>query len=86
MSKDKYGLVTSKLTASVTNKATEKKSYSITVEAIDANGSRIMIDYIYANDLDVNQSANYDIFKSISSDQVDSMKNATFKVSEVSMY
>ena len=86
VTKDKYGLVTSKLTASVTNKDTEKKSYSITIEALDASGSRIMIDYIYANDLDVNQSANYDIFKSISSDQVDSMKNATFKVSEVSMY
>jgi hypothetical protein len=86
VTKDKYGLVTSKLTASVTNKATEKKSYSITIEALDATGSRIMIDYIYADDIAANQSANYDIFKSISSDQVDSMKNATFKVSEVSMY
>ena len=81
-----YGLVDSKLPVKVTNKLTEKKSYNITIEAISADGSRIAEDYIYANDLAANQSQEFNLFEYISSDNVDAMKNATFRIIEASSY
>lgn len=75
-----------KLTVKVTNKASETKSFNIQIEAINSDGSRIMNDYIYANSLNAGQSQDFDIFKLVSSDRVEIMKSATFKVVEASMY
>lgn len=75
-----------KLTVTVKNKSSESKSFNIQVEAVDANGSRITQDYIYANNLNAGQSQNFEIFKLITSDKVEIMQNATFKVVEVSMF
>lgn len=75
-----------KLTVKVTNKASEKKSFSVQIEAVNTDGSRITNDYIYANDLNAGQSQNFDIFTLISSDKIETMKNATFKIVEASMY
>lgn len=81
-----YGMTETKLTAKVTNKTNETKSFSIQVEATDSEGNRINQDYIYANNLTAGQSQNFDIFTYVSSDQLDAMKNATFKVVEASVY
>lgn len=81
-----YGLTETKLTVRVTNKTNNKKSFSFHIEAVDSNGSRINEDYIYANDLGSGQSQNYDIFTLVTSDKIDMMKNATFKIVEASMY
>ncbi len=75
-----------KLTVNVKNKSSEAKSFSIQIEAVDSNGSRINQDTIYANNLNAGQGQDFDIFKFISSDKVEDMKNATFKIIEVSMY
>ncbi len=75
-----------KLTVKVTNKTSENKSFNIQVEAVNPDGSRIMNDYVYANNLNAGQTQNFDIFKLVSSDKIDAMKNATFKVVEASMY
>lgn len=83
---DEYGFVDSKLVVKVTNKEKEKKSYSITIEAVSADGSRIDQDTIYANDLGANQSQDFELFTYISSDKLDAMKEATFKIVEASMY
>lgn len=83
---DEYGFVDSKLVVKVTNKEKEKKSYSITIEAMSADGSRIDQDTIYANDLGANQSQDFELFTYISSDKLDAMKAATFKIVEASMY
>lgn len=83
---DEYGFVDSKLVVKVTNKEKEKKSYSITIEAVSADGSRIDQDTIYANDLGANQSQDFELFTYISSDKLDVMKAATFKIVEASMY
>ena len=79
-----YGLVDSKLT--VTNKTDDVKSFTIQIEAVDANGSRIDTDYVYANSLGANQSQDFDIFTYVSSEDLEAMQNATFNVVEVSMY
>lgn len=81
-----YGLTKTKLTVRVTNKTNNKKSFSFHIEAVDSNGSRINEDYIYANDLGSGQSQNFDIFTLVTSDKIDMMKNATFKIVEASMY
>ena len=81
-----YGMTDTKLTVKVTNKTNETKSFNIQVEAVDTNGNRINQDYIYANNLTAGQSQDFDIFQFVSSDQIDAMKNATFKIVEAAMY
>lgn len=81
-----YGIDETKMTVKVTNKTNETKSFTIQVEATDLEGNRINQDYIYANNLTAGQSQNFDIFKFITSDKIDAMKNANFKVVEASMY
>lgn len=81
-----YGIVDSKLPVTVTNKTSKVKSFTIQVEAVDANGSRIATDYIYANSLGANQSQDFDIFTYVSSEDLEAMQSATFNVVEVSMY
>lgn len=84
--KDKYGMTDTKLVVRVTNKTSEMKSFSIQIEAVNSDGSRINNDYIYANSLNGGQSQNFEIFEYIPSDKLEAMKNATFKIVEVSMY
>lgn len=81
-----YGLTDTKLTVKITNKTSEKKSFSLHIEAVDSSGARINEDYVYANDLSSGQSQSFDIFTYVSSDKLNAMKNATFKIIEASMY
>lgn len=81
-----YGLNDTKMTVKVTNKTNETKSFTIQIEAIDAQGNRINQDYIYANNLNAGQSQDFDIFTFVSSDKIETMQNATFKIVEASMY
>lgn len=75
-----------KLVVTVKNKHSETKSFSIQVEAVDSEGVRITNDYVYANNLNAGQSQKFEIFNLISSDKIEDMKNATFKIVEASMY
>lgn len=83
---DEYGLNETKMIVKVTNKTNETKSFTIQVEAVDVNGNRINQDYIYANNLSAGQSQDFEIFQYVSSDKLESMKNATFKIVEASAY
>lgn len=75
-----------KLTVKVTNKTAETKSFQIQIEAIGKDESRLASDYIYANNLTAGQSQNFETFNYVASDKISEMKNATFKIVEVSMY
>lgn len=86
VTKGQYGTTDTKLTVKVTNKTSETKSFSIQVEAVDVNGSRIANDYIYANSLNAGQSQEFKLFEYVESEKLDKMKNATFKIVEASMY
>lgn len=81
-----YGFTDTKLRVKVTNKTNETKSFSIQVEAVNPDGSRINNDYIYANSLSSGQSQEFNIFTYVSSENLEAMKNATFKIVEASMY
>ena len=86
VTKGEYGFNKTKLTVKVTNKTNDKKSFSFHIEAVDSDGSRINEGYVYANDLGAGQSQNFNIFTLVTLDQIDAMKEATFKVVEASMY
>lgn len=83
--KEQYSTDT-KLNVKVTNKTKESKSFRIQIEAVKENGERIDQDYVNANNLSAGQTQNFEIFKFIPSDKLEGMKNATFKIVEVSMY
>ena len=86
MSKDQYGLVKSSLPVTVTNIGSESKNFSLHIEAIDSGNSRIMEDYVYANDLGAGQSQTFEVFQYIPDDKYNAMAEATFSIVEASMY
>lgn len=75
-----------KMVVTVKNKNSETKSYSIHIEAVDSQGTRLADDYVMANNLSPNQTQNFDIFLFVSSEKIDSLKSATFKIVEVSKF
>ena len=81
-----YGIDEYELPVTVTNKTSETKSFSIQIEAIKSDGTRITTDYIYANNLTAGQSQKFKAFQYVSSENATDMKSATFKIVEVSMY
>ena len=86
VSKGEYGIIDTQLVVKVTNKTRETKSFNIQIEAVNADGSRIMSDYIYANSLNAGQSQDFKLFEYVESEKLDAMKNATFKIVEAAIY
>ena len=75
---------TTELPVTIKNKSSEKASYTVKIEAIDASGTRIAEDTIYASDLNAGQSVSEKAFKYIEEGKLEAIKTATFKVLEVS--
>lgn len=75
-----------KLNVTVKNKDDTRRSYTVEIEAVDATGARIDTDYIYVNNLNSNQEIHLEAFKFVTEDKLEQLKNATFKVLEVSGY
>ncbi|MCI8486333.1 MAG: DUF4190 domain-containing protein [Clostridia bacterium] len=83
---NKNYITTTKLKVKVTNKTTETKSFSVKIEAVDNDGTRIDEDTIYINDLKSGQSQNVEGFNLVTSDKAKQLKNAKFEILEVSAY
>ena len=75
-----------KLEVKITNKTDDKKSFSVQIEAVSSDGTRITTDTVYASNLNAGQSQTFDAFQFITSDKIEALKNAKFKVVEISMY
>lgn len=86
VTKKQYGINETKLPVKVTNKTTETKSFSIQIEAVNQDGTRITTDYIYANNLTAGQSQDFKVFEYVQSENLEKMKNAKFNIVEVSMH
>lgn len=86
VSTDEYGFTSTKLPVTVTNIGDEKKSFDVSVEAVDSSGNRIDTDRIYASDLNAGQSQTLNAFEFISDEILEQMENATFDVVEASVY
>lgn len=84
ISKDSYGFVTSKLPVTVTNLLDEKATFTVTVEAVDASGSRLDDYTVYVNDLGAGQTTTLDAFTYVTSDDYEAMKSASFNIVSVS--
>jgi hypothetical protein len=69
----------------VHNKGSERATYSIQIEAVDANGDRIAEDSVYVTNLAPDQSVTKDVF-TINSDNYYELTKATFRVAGVSKY
>lgn len=71
------------LAVTVKNKSSEKASYTVKIEAVDASGTRLAEDTLYVTDLAAGQSLAETAFKFVESGKVEALKSATFKVFEV---
>lgn len=74
---------TTELPVTITNKSSERASYSVQIEAVDADGSRIAEDTVYVSDLNPGQSISEKAFEYVESDKLEALKTATFKILEV---
>lgn len=74
-----------KLPVTVHNKGSERATYNIQIEAVDANGDRIAEDAVYVANLAPGQSVTKDVFTT-SSDNYYELTEATFKVAGISKY
>jgi len=83
---DEYGFTDTEMIVTIKNITNRKHSYNFHIEAVDASGNRINDDYIYVNDLAPGQTTTEKIFVFVTSDKVDAMKSATFKIVEASAY
>ena len=71
------------LPVTVKNKASEKASYTVKIEAVDADGTRVADDTVYVTDLNAGQSVSEKAFQYVESGKVEALKTATFKILEV---
>lgn len=75
---------TTELPVTIKNKAEEKASYTVKVEAVDASGVRIAEDTLFVSDLGAGQTVSEKAFKYVEPDKLEALKTATFKILEVS--
>ena len=81
---DEYGIEGGKLSLAVTNKASDQHSYSIQIEALNADNARIAEDTVYVNNHGAGQTQNVEAFTLTTTDTYEALKIATFKVVSVS--
>lgn len=72
------------LPVTVTNKVDEAKSYTIQIEAVTEDGTRIQDETVYANNLGANQTQEFEAFSLVTSDQIDALRAAEFRIVSVS--
>ena len=85
-SEDEYGIVETRLPVTVTNKASEKATYDVQVEAVDKSGKRITDDMLVTSALGAGQAQDLNLFEFVEEDKVEALKTATFKIVEVSQF
>ena len=76
-----YDATTLELT--VRNITDEQYSYGITVDAYDADGTRIGTEYVFVENLEPGQTAKAAAFEDINSTQVEAFENARFEISAI---
>jgi hypothetical protein len=75
---------TTELPVTIKNKAVEKSSYTVKIEAVGADGTRVAEDTVYVSDLNPGQSVAEKAFKYVEEGKLEALKTATFKILEVS--
>ncbi len=75
-----------KLPITLKNKGKSKSSFSVKIEAVNKSGERLEDDTVTVDNLNAGQSQTVEAFNLITSDTAEKIKNAQFKIVEVSMY
>lgn len=83
---DAYGISSTELPVTVVNLLNESASFTVQIEAVNPDGSRLATDYVYANNLGAGQSMNEKVFTFISSDEIEAYQNASYQVIEVTKF
>ncbi|CEI28065.1 Putative uncharacterized protein [Propionibacterium freudenreichii] len=73
----------SSVPVTVTNISQQRESYSISISAVNANGTEVEADSIYIPNLEAGQSTAKTAFKYIDTDKMDAMKSATYTITRV---
>lgn len=81
-----YGLVSTALPVTLTNKSDETSTFNIHIEAVASDGSRLDDAYVVASELRPGQSQDFEAFTYVASDKLEAMKGATFEIVEASAY
>lgn len=79
-----YDDTTTELPVTIKNKSAEKASYTVKIEAVGTDGTRVAEDTIYVSDLNPGQSVSEKAFKYVEEGKLEAVKTATFKILEVS--
>ena len=74
------------LEVTVTNTSDKQKSFFITIEAIDEDGTRLGTDMIMADRLNSNQKIKLEAFEYVPQEKIEQYKLATFRVLEMQKY
>lgn len=83
---DKEYYETGKVEVTVKNISSQGYDFTIYIEALNDNGERIDTSVMFINKLAAGQSVKEDEFYSISTSDVDKLRNATFRVYKISKY
>lgn len=75
-----------KMVVTLRNKSNSSQSFSVEVEAFDANGNRIADDTAFVDILAPGEAAQRDMFVFVTRDRRDAMKKASFKIVAASKY
>ena len=67
----------------ITNNSNQQKSFFITIEAIDEEGTRLDTDMIMADRLNPGQKVKLEAFEYVPQEKIEQYKSATFKVLDV---
>ena len=67
----------------ITNNSNKQKSFFITIEAIDEEGTRLDTDMIMADRLNPGQKVKLEAFEYVPQEKIEQYKSATFKVLDV---
>jgi hypothetical protein len=79
-------LVRGKLPVTIRNKGSERASYHVQIEAVDASGNRIAEDTVFVQNLGAGQSVTKEAFTLSDEDDYYKLTHATFRIAGVSKY
>ena len=68
------------------NKSNQQKTFSVQIEAMDADGNRIDEDTVYASNLGVGQTVEQKAFSFVLEEKIPDMEAATFRIIEATSY
>lgn len=83
---NQYDIQETVLEVTITNNLDAVTSYTVQIEAVDANGDRIEEDYIYASKLSSGQSQTLDAFTYVDDEDIADLQVATFQIVSVTAY